>query len=376
MALDFVGPDALALPESHEPLLAAIAAAATESDRHGVRRSTLDSLAAAGLLGRPLEPASLQRELTERLFMADGSLTFCWLQHQLPLRRLLSAISTAEAPAADDLRLLWLEPVATGLALGGGAFAQLRRPGTPNPAATRIPGGWRLDGQLDWITSWDIADLELLCVRSIDASGDRVVGLLLPAGASGVPLPAGIGLGEPLALLAMGGTHTRPMQLDGMELPDHQVLFVEDFAHWCEADAAKVCRVSPVVFGCIRGSIADLHQLASRHDDAQANTLAHDLARECKQLRREAYGLIDADPEASGKLRLRHRELRAQALELAMRAAQASVIAHAGAAMYAGCEAERRLREASFLLVQAQTADSRRASLDLLLRSSAAEEAR
>lgn len=203
-----------------------------------------------------------------------------------------------------------------------------------------------------------------------------MVGLLLPAGASGAPLPAGICLGEPLALLAMGGTHTRPMQLDGMELPDRQVLFVEDFAHWCEADAAKVCRVSPVVFGCIRGSIADLHQVASRHDDAQATTLAHDLARECKQLRRKAYGLIDADPEASGKLRLRHRELRAQALELAMRAAQASVIAHAGAAMYAGCEAERRLREVSFLLVQAQTADSRRESLDLLLRSSAAEEPR
>lgn len=58
-AVDIVGPDALALPESHEPLLAAIAAAATESDRHGVHRSTFDALAAAGLLGRPLEPASL-----------------------------------------------------------------------------------------------------------------------------------------------------------------------------------------------------------------------------------------------------------------------------------------------------------------------------
>ncbi len=104
-----------------------------------------------------------------------------------------------------------------------GGFAQLRRPGAPNPAATDIPCGWRLDGQLDWITSWDIADLELLCVRSIDASGDRVVGLLLPAGASGAPLPAGICLWEPLALFAMGGTHTRPMQLEGVELPDSQV---------------------------------------------------------------------------------------------------------------------------------------------------------
>lgn len=376
MAVDIVGPDALPLPQSHEPLLHSIAAAAADSDCHGLPRRSFEGLAAAGLLGTPLEPPSLQRELAERLFMADGSLTFCWLQHQMPLRRLIAATSTSEAPAADALRDRWLEPVATGRALAGVAFAHLRRPGAPNPAATRIPGGWRLDGRLDWITSWDIADLVLLCVRAFDADGDRVVGLLLPSGAPDEPLPRGISLGEPLALLAMGGTHTRPMQLDAAELPDSQVLFVEDFSSWSEADATTVCRVSPVVFGCIRGAIADLHQVASRHDDEQALTLAADLARLCRQLRREAYGLIDADPEGSAQLRQRHRELRAQALDLAMRAAQAAVIAHAGAAMYAGCEAERRLREASFLLVQAQTAESRWASLDLLLRSSTAEHSR
>lgn len=50
MAVDIVGSDALALPESHEPLLAAIAAAAATTDRHGVSRGTFDALAAAGLL--------------------------------------------------------------------------------------------------------------------------------------------------------------------------------------------------------------------------------------------------------------------------------------------------------------------------------------
>jgi alkylation response protein AidB-like acyl-CoA dehydrogenase len=368
LALELVGPDALALPEAHEPLLGALAAAAAESDRQGVPRSSLDALAAASLLGRPLDPPSLQRELAERLFMADGSLTFCWLQHQLPLRRLLAAVPTADAPAAGALRQQWLEPVASGRAVAAVAFAHLRRPGHPNPVATRIRGGWRLDGQLDWITSWDIADLALLCLRCRDASGDRVVGLLLPAGASGETLPAGIQLGEPLALLAMGGSHTRPLQLQGAELPDSQVLFVEEFSCWSQADARAVCRVSPVVFGCCRGALADLHQLARRHNDAQALMLADGLARECRRLRREAYGLIDANREDSPQLRQQHRELRALALDLTMRAAQAALIAHAGAAMVAGCPAQRRLREASFLLVQAQTADSRRASLELLLR--------
>jgi hypothetical protein len=49
-----------------------------------------------------------------------------------------------------------------------------------------------------------------------------------------------------------------------------------------------------------------------------------------------------------------------------MRCAQAAVITRAGAAMQTGTPAERRLREAAFLLVQAQTAPSRQASLQLL----------
>jgi alkylation response protein AidB-like acyl-CoA dehydrogenase len=364
MVLDIVGPDNQPLPERHEPLLGAIAQAAADTDRLGVPRSRFADLAAAGLLGRPLQPPSQQRELAERLFWADGSLTFCWLQHQSPLKRLLAAASTPEAPAADGLRRRWLEPVARGTALAAVASAHLRRPGPPNPRATPIPGGWRLEGQLDWITSWDIADLTLLCLRCREVDRDRVVGLLLPAEAPGSPLPPGLKLGEPLRLLAMGGTHTRPAELDGVEVSERQVLFLDDYPTWLQADAATACRVNPVVFGCVRGALADLQQMARRQDDGL--DLAGALAQECRQLRRDAYRLIDANPADSPELRQHHRRLRAHALNLAMRAAQAAVIVQGGAAMYSGTAAARRLREASFLLVQAQTAESRQASLKLL----------
>jgi len=368
LILDCVGPDALPLPAEHEPLLQAIAAAAAANDRQGVPRHQLAALAAAGLLGTPLEPAARQRELAERLFMADGSLCFCWLQQQMPLRRLHAARTTVQAPQAEQLRHRWLEPVACGRALAAVAFAQLRRPAAAQATASRSGTGWRLEGRLDWITSWDIADLALLCLRCRDGNADRVVGLLLPAGASGQPLPAGISLSAPLPLLAMAGTHTRAMQFTAAQLPDSQVLFVEDFAAWSRADAAAVCRVSPVVFGCIRAALADLQQAGSQQADATALALAAALADECRQLRRAAYGLIDAAPDDSPELRQRHHQLRARALELAMRAAQAAVIAHAGSAMLAGAPVQRHLREASFLQVQAQTADSRRAALDLLRR--------
>jgi hypothetical protein len=135
MDLDIAGPDGLALAGAHEPLLSAIAAAAANTDRHGVPRRWFDAMAAAGLLGSPLTPPALQDR--------------------------------------------WLEPVACGQALAGVAFAHLRRAGAPNP----------LDGRLDWITSWDIADLVLLCLRCVD----------------------------------------------GTELADGQVLFVEDFSIWSDA---------------------------------------------------------------------------------------------------------------------------------------------
>jgi alkylation response protein AidB-like acyl-CoA dehydrogenase len=347
-------------------LLRALAAAAADSDRWGVPRSAIDALARSGLLGRPLESPPLARELAERLFMADGSLTFCWLQHQMPLRRLDHAVATPEAPAAVDLRQRWLDSVASGRALAAVAFAHLRRPGPPNPVATRVSGGWVLEGELDWITSWDIADLALICVRCADSSGDRVVGVVLPAGASGEPLPSGFSLGDPLRLLAMGGTHTRPARLDGVRVPERMVLFVEPFSAWSAADAIGVCRVSPIVFGCMRGAIADLHAVATARGDQTALALAQTLAQEGQQVRRNAYALLDDPGGSSPKGQRRHRLLRSQALDLAMRCAQAAVVARAGAAMRTGTASERRLREATFLLVQAQTADSRQASLELL----------
>jgi hypothetical protein len=97
------------------------------------------------------------------------------------------------------LRDRWLEPVACGQALAGVAFAQLRRAGAPNP----------LDGRLDWITSWDIADLVLLCLRCVD----------------------------------------------GAELADGQVLFVEDFSVWSEALALAMRSAQAAVIAHAGGAM-------------------------------------------------------------------------------------------------------------------------
>lgn len=87
-------------------------------------------------------------------------------------------------------------------------------------------------------------------------------------------------------------------------------------------------------------------------------------------MRRDACHLIDESSidgyDHSPGMQQGQRLYRAQALDLAMRCAQAAVIARAGSAMPIDTPAEGRLREGAFLLMQVQTAPSRQASLQLL----------
>jgi len=80
-------------------------------------------------------------------------------------------------------------------------------------------------------------------------------------------------------------------------------------------------------------------------------------------LRQRAYRLVDEVPaEEQVEQRLR---LRAQTLHLLLTSSAALVAAGAGAAVSLGSPAQRYAREALFLLVQAQTAPVRAATLEV-----------
>ena len=335
-----------------------VAPRAEDADRVGVERSTIDALADAGLLGDALTTPH-QREVAELLAGADASTWFCWAQHATPLRVLAGRAPGQVEEGAAALRERILPDLRAGRRLAAVAFAHLRRPGVPNPVATRVAGGWRLDGVLDWVTSWDIADDVLVMARGAGADADVIVCAYLPAGRG--PQAPGLTVGEPLALLAMSGTHTRPVHLSAVHVPDESVGAVLDADRWAAADARLTADASPAAFGVARGALAELDLLARRRDDETLALAAAVLVDRCRTVREQAYALADADGPVSERL-----AVRAQSLDLATRATQAVVVARAGAAMRAGTSAERRVREALFLLVQAQTAAGRSASLRLL----------
>ncbi len=329
---------------------------AEEVDRTVVPRSHLDAWAAEGLLGLAgprayggaQAPAPVVREVMEILAGACGATWFVAVQHALPLLSLAACDN-------EDLKDRRLRALCTGDLLAGVAFAHLRRPGQPVVRATRVDGGWRFDGHVGWMTSWGICDVVLLAGRTDD---DRVVFVLVDA-VDG----KGVTSSEPLQLMAMQATRTVTLDLDGLHVPDADVVQVLDAASWLELDAQRSANPTPHSFGLQRECVRRLADTASRRDDGTAAALAHALGQEGERLRKVAYTLLDdVPPEELLEDRL---AVRASSLELVVRTATALVAATGGSAMALDAAPQRLAREAVFHLVQAQTAPVREATLQL-----------
>lgn len=346
-----IEPGARLTPEI-DVALEVIAESANTSDQRGVPRSHIDLLASVGAHGTAREVGQ-QRELTERLAGADASTWFCWTQHQTPLRTMLAG---GNQGASAELSDRWRAGLESGELLAAIAFAHVRRSGPPNPVARKVAGGWELTGKLDWITSWDIADVLMLLAATEDKS--QFVIFYLPIGGF-VELFDSCVVGEPLKLLAMSGTHSRPITFDNTFISSDFVFSIIDSSEWLNADSAKTVLPNPAALGVARAAIEQLNQVSTVREQKAGTVVASNLAQEFEHLRAQAYAAIDNPQTPRSELV----NLRVQVLEFAIKCTVAVVTACSGGAMITGSAAERRVREAIFLQVQAQTEETRNAAL-------------
>ena len=147
-----------------------------------------------------------------------------------------------------------------------------------------------------------------------------------------------------------------------MRVSDDDVVLVSR-EKWMQADAVRTTDANPAAFGVARGAIAELREVAEVRGDDQIGALADALVDRCREIRASAYAAADSDATIDERL-----HWRAASLQLALQAATAVVTARSGSAMQRGRSAERRVREALFLQVQAQTAVTRAASINLMRR--------
>lgn len=320
------------------------------SPEHGLR-----ALATAGLFGiagptshggSDLDPHSARR-VVAAIGGGCGATFFVWVQHLGVTRSLRTS------PNAELVEAL-LAPMCGGDLVAGVAFAHARRAGPPAITATRVDGGWRLDGHAPWVTSWGLADW--FCVAAESAT-DELVWSMIPASA-----PEGV-TATPLDLPVFASTGTVALTFEACAVPDRLVVTTEDAAAWRASDRVRAAIGQPAVLGVADRAIRLLHESPGAADAVRR------LGDELDAIWTRDDDLVDA--QAGGKHTGGATEAaiasasdhRAACLDLARRSTTALLAATGGRGMDLAHPAQRLAREADFYVIQAQTADGRAATL-------------
>ncbi|ANP52799.1 alkylation response protein AidB-like acyl-CoA dehydrogenase [Streptomyces griseochromogenes] len=314
-------------------------------DQEGVPVSHIEAVKRSGLLGvvAPVAyggsgaPPAVLRETAEILAGACCSTWFVQTQHHTPVQTL----TQSGLPVRERL----LGPLSRGELLSGVAYAHLRSYPRVPVRVRRAGDGWRFDGTVPWYTGWGLNDVMLL-------AGTTDAGEVLFAFTEAREQP-GLRASAPMRLAALTAARTVSLELDGLRVPEEAVALRAPYETWAPRDRARTLNATPAVFGVAEAALALL-------DEEPAAPLLARLA----DVRRRAYALADHPvPHERTEERL---AVRAEAYDVLGAATTAAVVAGGGRAMALTSRAQRLAREGLFLLVQGQTAETRRAHLRAL----------
>jgi alkylation response protein AidB-like acyl-CoA dehydrogenase len=282
--------------------------------------SHLDCLAGAGLY-RLADPAT---DLAVIEALAGGCLTttFVWIQHH-------SALRAVAASHTAGLRDRWLEPMGRGTCRAGIAVAGIR-PGTVAVTARAVDGGWRIHGDVPWVTGWGLIDVLHTAARGPDG---EVIWLLLDAAESPTLTWSRV------ALVAVNASVTGTVRFQDHFVPGDRVTGIESYEGWIARDAPGGRSNGSLALGVI-GRCCRLLGPGPLDEELAACRDALDEAARC-------------DPSALPVAR-------ASAAHLAFRAAGDLVVATGSRAVRRDQHPQRLAREATFLLVFASRPDIRK----------------
>lgn len=289
------------------------------------------------------------RRFQEIVARVSGALAFLQTQHQGVSGMLAGSSNRALAEE-------YLPHMHNGTRLVGVGFSQLRRPGPPAVRATKVGGGYRIDGNVPWVTGYGFY-------------GEFVVGAALPDGQAVfglVPLSEGptVHPTPPMRLAAMSAAGTVAVQLDGFFLSDERVIAVREAGWISNSDAINIAQQGTFALGCAQAGLDVLARNAERRNLEFAQRAYERLDEELVAIRAEAeYWAGNASME-NVPARL---DLRARMIDLMVRCAHAAVVSSSGAANSMDHPAQRIFREAMVFSVSAQTGPIMEATLNCLV---------
>lgn len=297
-------------------------------------RYILPILAEAGLLDTDLLTAARTvREISRR----DLSVGFTIWAHLMTQTYLANANKPAASAVEQSLRS-GARPGITGMAA---AFKEFAGCGEIELAATPVEGGYQVTGKLNWASNlYDDAVL-VTAVRTDD--GDRLL-IFVESGAEGLTF------GKPFGLLGLNATASAWVSLENVFVPESQVL-THDFD-------AFILQVRPTfvvlqIAECIGVAEASIVAASERLFGVNATFAdeVQDIAAKVSDIIARQENIITrvGNSDISSVELL---ELRLEAAEVAVAAANIEVRVAGGAGYAKSSPASRRFREAAFIPVQ------------------------
>ena len=275
----------------------------------------------------------------------SGALAFLQTQHQ-------SAASLILGGENEDLKQRYLPQMTTGDRRIGVGFSQLRR--RPSPLqAEPVSGGYRLNGEVPWVTGAGL--FGEFVGAAVLADGSAVFGL--------IPLTAqkGITVDEPMPLAAMSSMNTVAVQVKNWVLPAFLVVGHKPKGWIEERDRANPLSPLGLILGCAQAGLDILGQSLNRRNID--HIIATQLKLKLTWLQTNLPGVdalgIDAYPQKIA--------FRGQAIALMNTCTQAAVIASSGAANTLAHPAQRVYGESMVFSVSGQTTEGTIATLDRLI---------
>ncbi|MBX3096990.1 MAG: acyl-CoA/acyl-ACP dehydrogenase [Fimbriimonadaceae bacterium] len=296
--------------------------------------------------GGPALPDLEFRQFQVAIARYSGALAFLQTQHQ-------SAVSMLSKSKNSALKEAVLPHTHNGERLIGIGFSQLRRPGPPLMKAAAVPGGFRLDGHVPWVTGHGFYP-EFL-VAAVLPDGQAVFGL--------VPLANTVGIksSEPMKLAAMEAAQTVTVDFDGYLLSEKNIVFFQPPDWIVNNDLINISLQGFFALGCAWAGYDLVQSAANRRDTEFLHTTARALSKEIEL----CTAALEEDPESVPmEERLRRR---AWVIDLMARCAHAGVVSSSGAANTANHPAQRVYRESIVFSVSAQTSAIMEATLDRIV---------
>ncbi len=283
----------------------------------------------------------------------SGALAFLQTQHQ-------SAAELLTSSENESLKRQYLPYMSNGQKLVGVGFSQLRRTGDPLVKAIPVEGGYQLEGEVPWVTGFRF--FQDFIVGAALPDGRAVYGLV-PFVETFQDTGGAISYSEPMQLAAMASTNTVTATLTQWFLPQERVIFVKSAGAIHENDKKNVIHHGFFALGCARAGLDILETTYYKKPLPflkQAFESLHAEVTRCD----DAMMLALSPDSQPWEERL---QLRAWAINLAVRCANAAVTVSSGAANYKNHAAQRVYREALVFTVSGQTTAVMEATLARLV---------